>query len=507
MSTPFTTAWTGTTDNAGNVTVTLTPNASYATSLIVAGQATGNPLWSIFKGGQFLLPGVGPQVGLGPIRFSPNEQLKIQITGATPNSTVTGTIWGNQSTSSSGLDLDTTISQSSSTVTTNAPQTALVNNWSIPLDGSNHSQTVGVASGQHSIGITLNPSVNIVSLSVVGNNTGADYAKSQTMGPQGVTMLPVFSAQDTQVTVTVGTSNVGGTATGTITAIFDAEAISISPQQPANIAFPEIPLLTATVAKDGVQHSLTIQTPIGIQCLSLNHNSPTHLTRYVVTGAQTLTTYLSDAPANIVGSEVGFSFQIPIIVPINSLVDTSYTINLTWPNVGGTATVTIAGLLAPQASYVIPAAGYSDLRNFVTDDGATVVPVASLPVSHVFANPAPWQVGSPDWQAQNAQNGSGIITSTNSGTSTGKRAVLNTVTFSLVPNASRVFQGRVWDGASGGTLIGVCILGNSGSGVGLSAVAELHNLKSSVGNALTFDIDFATATGERQAITASGWFA
>src|SRR5579884_432510 len=117
MAIPYSRAWSGETDANGNLTVTVIPSSTWATLLTVSGQAKGTPFWAVYRNYGFLLPGAGPMVALGPIYCAPNEQLQIVITGATPGTPVTGTIWGLQSTTSDGSDLPLTAALSNSTVT------------------------------------------------------------------------------------------------------------------------------------------------------------------------------------------------------------------------------------------------------------------------------------------------------------------------------------------------------------------------------------------------------
>jgi hypothetical protein len=78
---------------------------------MIAGQATGNPIWQIFKNSSFLLPGAGPQIGVGPVYVRANERITIKVTGSLPLSSVSGTIWGTISTISQGDDLPLQVPQ------------------------------------------------------------------------------------------------------------------------------------------------------------------------------------------------------------------------------------------------------------------------------------------------------------------------------------------------------------------------------------------------------------
>lgn len=79
--------------------------------------------------------------------------------------------------------------------------------------------------------------------------------------------------------------------------------------------------------------------------------------------------------------------------------------------------------------------------------------------------------------------------------------------YSMFCGATRLFEARVWDGATGGVQIGTGRIGNAGAAVGTAAEQiTLYNMVSSVGSFLTFDIDFPTVPGEFQSITASGGY-
>lgn len=111
----------------------------------------------------------------------------------------------------------------------------------------------------------------------------------------------------------------------------------------------------------------------------------------------------------------------------------------------------------------------------------------------------------PDWQANNAVQDSGTA-SIVAGPVAGIRYLLSEVTFSVKPNAGRVFVGRVWDGATGGNLIGQVLVGNPSAALAPDiSEKKLHNLHTTAGNQITIDYDFAAQAGERQMITASGY--
>lgn len=232
-------------------------------------------------------------------------------------------------------------------------QIATVTNWVIPLDGANHSQVASISPGQHSIGVTFNPSANIISLSAVGNNTGIDYARIQSLAPQGMVMLPVMSGQDTQVTLTVSTVNVGGSATGTVTAIFDAETFTVSPQQPANVATPQLNLATYSIPQNTTT-SKVLAVPTGVMALAIS--TPTsidsHFVRASIIGNTSLTTYWTNTNPAV--------FNNPVVVPVNPGLEASYTITFQYSAAGPAGSVTwlVAGLLGTQVVYSVPTFAY-----------------------------------------------------------------------------------------------------------------------------------------------------
>lgn len=112
----------------------------------------------------------------------------------------------------------------------------------------------------------------------------------------------------------------------------------------------------------------------------------------------------------------------------------------------------------------------------------------------------------PDWQVNNQVNGAGTA-SVGSGSSAGHKAQVQEVIFRAIANTGRVFQARVWDGASGGTLLDEQWIGNPGGAAPTSPdTVVFHDLASSGGNALTFDFDTACNAGERQSIGGHGQF-
>lgn len=184
----------GTTDINGNLTIKFIPFNAYWSSFVVAGQASGNPIWTISKLGQaFLIPGAGPNVCLGPVVFGPNETLIIQISGATPTTTVTGTIWGDQSTIQDGSDLPSTLPTSSgSTPTFQSPQPLLI----MVNDGAAHTVNIPLPAGTHSVALycaSPNTTHAITSAtSITGHVTQVVYAFSDIGTIVGQT---IFSGQ------------------------------------------------------------------------------------------------------------------------------------------------------------------------------------------------------------------------------------------------------------------------------------------------------------------------
>lgn len=169
---------------------------------------------------------------------------------------------------------------------------------------------------------------------------------------------------------------------------------------------------------------------------------------------------------------------------------------------------------SPTAPFTIPIDNEWDTQadfSVIGDPSHTV----HFFVSALFQYEAPGQVQAaqavslrqqPDWQTFNHVDSAGTATCSSGTPSPGRRAVLDVVTFSGIFGANRRFTGRVWDGPSGGTQIGAVSIGSAAAAATPSVNPELHRLKSSAGNALTFDFDFAVAANEAETITASGWF-
>lgn len=126
------------------------------------------------------------------------------------------------------------------------------------------------------------------------------------------------------------------------------------------------------------------------------------------------------------------------------------------------------------------------------------------PISeHVGENESTPQL--PDWQGSNKVNGAGTASLTFAGVA-GRIAQLSEARFRAIAGASRVFSARVWDGASGGSLIAEQWIGDGSASVGTQPdEAVFHNLKTIVNTFMTFDFDAACNAGERQSIYASGW--
>ncbi len=172
--------------------------------------------------------------------------------------------------------------------------------------------------------------------------------------------------------------------------------------------------------------------------------------------------------------------------------------------------------LEPYLSETLPVGGPylrylklnpADSSVTVTNNGPGTLAVTAAENIDSNGPAPPSKLAPPDWQVQSSVNGSGTA-SVNSGLPpAGQQTVLQAATFSVAAGAARVFLGRVWDGASGTTLIGGCKLGSPGSGAGpITATGTVYLKKSTPGNILTFDFDFAALAGEHQSIDAGGYF-
>jgi hypothetical protein len=226
MAQPFDREWSGITDAAGNLTVTLTPLAAYDSALVIAGQAQGNPIWAIFKNQNFLLPGAGAQIALGPVYFKAKETLKIQVQGGRPLTAVTGSIWGTQSTVQNGTDLPVLQPQTSGSIPTFSQQQLIdgpvVVQPATPVTHNN----LPVPSGAHSLLLVQNPNVFPLSAgaNVVGHQTGVQYING-VAGP-ALQFGLVASIVDTSLDVQYF-NNSAAPLTQWLVAIMDPELISV----------------------------------------------------------------------------------------------------------------------------------------------------------------------------------------------------------------------------------------------------------------------------------------
>lgn len=234
MAEPFERPWSGATDANGSLTTTVTPFAAWASTFMVSGQIAAQgrqPIWTLFKNGSFLLPGSGPLVSLGKIRCQAADTLVIQVSGAPPNTTVSGSLWGYRSTNADGSDLppESAISNSSSMpVTQNQVQLG-----SLVVPASTvAAQSWDVSPAYYAIAISLvGPSaVNI--LGVVGRTTGVTYyqinpstfPKAGSLDPPSFYVVPINSAWDTRYRIDV-TTNASGSAIAYVAAIQNPEAM------------------------------------------------------------------------------------------------------------------------------------------------------------------------------------------------------------------------------------------------------------------------------------------
>jgi hypothetical protein len=207
-------AWSGTFDPNGNLTVNLVPFAAYDATLIVAGQAQGNPIWSLLKNGAFLMPGTGPQVGLGPIYVKAKETLTIKLTGGLPATQVNGTIWGNQSEAANGSDLPPLTPQAVGSQQSFQQSTLLRPAYSLAANMVD-SRNVNITPGMQVITLYLTAinvlsHVNTCTLTLTGVSTGFQYFTGnitiQTLaGGSLVERVLVDFAMDSQFTVKIST--------------------------------------------------------------------------------------------------------------------------------------------------------------------------------------------------------------------------------------------------------------------------------------------------------------
>ncbi len=112
----------------------------------------------------------------------------------------------------------------------------------------------------------------------------------------------------------------------------------------------------------------------------------------------------------------------------------------------------------------------------------------------------------PDWSQLVRASGGGGSSIASPTAPVGQQVWCTKAVFSMICGATRIFEARVWDGATGGVQIGTARIGNPGAAVGTTSLSvTLYDLVSSPGGFLTFDIDFPTVAGEFQSITAAGY--
>jgi hypothetical protein len=198
----------GTTDAVGNLVLNNIIRSAYWITAKLVGQASGAPRWTLSKGNN-TIPldyGQGSNVSIGPFVLGPNQPLKIQVSGALPNTAVTGMITGIQS------------PDGGSAVDHFSPQTSAQFIQPVPLitltaDGNFHSMVnVPIPAGTHSIVLDsaiFSNQASLDSIQITGHVTGINYVletsspvAGQALFGDSTTFGFLFSSWDTSLDIT-----------------------------------------------------------------------------------------------------------------------------------------------------------------------------------------------------------------------------------------------------------------------------------------------------------------
>jgi hypothetical protein len=222
MAQPFDREWSGITDASGNLSITLMPLAAYDSALVIAGQASGNPLWSIFKNGNFLLPGAGSQIAVGPLYFKAKETLTIKVAGALPLTQIAGTIWGTQSTSD-GTDLPVLHPQTSGSVP-GFNQDILLG--TVVDGGGTTLKDFQIPPGAQTIRVVPDGGQRAQGIIVAGKTSNSDYLFIPTPSIAVVYAAPIDPSIDPIVTITFQGGGIGN-QTLYVSVSLAAEAVQV----------------------------------------------------------------------------------------------------------------------------------------------------------------------------------------------------------------------------------------------------------------------------------------
>lgn len=212
---------------------------------VVMGAATAGQKVNVQVAGQVVAWGSSQT---GPFAAGSGQTVTVTVTGGTPNSQLSGVLQGavnvgNLPQLPPGAGSGTLVDIASGTVTVDAANVTIVGgqgggiNVSInqpPVElgtvqdsGTGTSGTFTVPAGTHGIGLTLTGQAS--NLAVTGFSTGVEYLPNLAAGaspiPPGYYVVPISSAADSEVTVTL--KSYLGTETVYVSAILDSQAVAV----------------------------------------------------------------------------------------------------------------------------------------------------------------------------------------------------------------------------------------------------------------------------------------
>lgn len=260
---PLRQAFSGQADASGNATITIAAPASTFAMVNVVGQTSGSATWTILAGGQAVHFGGGSTVVLGPIIMLPNEALVIEVSGAVPGSSITGSLVGVQSFTFSEVTQNYTPAPHPVTV---ASVPALpVQQFPILTTGTPGSASFQVgAGGQTTQGFNLpqgSKGIRVVATPATGGpsftysmavieqgsgvtlwpqgNTQGNTAKAAPLHPATPVVVPfdpAFYASSTLQVVLAITGDPAAALNFWVSALFDVESVDVTAQLPLTVA-------------------------------------------------------------------------------------------------------------------------------------------------------------------------------------------------------------------------------------------------------------------------------
>jgi hypothetical protein len=213
--TPVEKPFSGTTDSTGAFTFQGIIRQAYWTLVKVVASCPGTGVWSILlTGTQIPLDfAVGPRLSVGPFIIAPEQSITVQLVNATPNSIVSGNLWGKQYPDQQSAALDMVIAPNPLTVATQSSRGLGQFTFG---QGAQTTQNVKIPSDtQYLLLIPFPNRVGYTQIMVSGHVTGATYLPSQSpsllqqTGTNPFSVGPIDSSDDTSVDIQV-TAIAGG---------------------------------------------------------------------------------------------------------------------------------------------------------------------------------------------------------------------------------------------------------------------------------------------------------